>query len=226
MTDVEVVALWVGLISSIVGVVLSVVAIAFAVLVNNRSSDINDKMIRSLQKVEFTVERSSDDTRELIKAAWDKMLGNVERASDPSPSSLLVREITSGLSAELRTELGLYRPSRDQILPVETEQIKRLDDLLESVETSLALQMDILGHSENRGEAFDYILEELAELSPEAQELASMIARRHLTSAQYQSLIRGSQISEAIRELRESGFLVPLEGYSEDGDEVLAVVCC
>jgi hypothetical protein len=55
VTGVEAVALWVGLISSIVGVVLSVVAIAFAVLVNNRASDINDKMIQSLQKVELTV---------------------------------------------------------------------------------------------------------------------------------------------------------------------------
>ena len=73
MTDVEAVALWVGLIASIVGVVLSIVAIAFAVLVNNRVSDINDKMIQSLQKIEFAVERSSEDTRELIKAGWDKM---------------------------------------------------------------------------------------------------------------------------------------------------------
>ena len=76
------------MISSIVIVVLSIVTIAFAVLVNNRASDINDKMIQSLQKIEFAVERSSEDTRELIKADWDKMLGNVESNSGASSVDL------------------------------------------------------------------------------------------------------------------------------------------
>jgi hypothetical protein len=149
------------------------------------------------------------------------MLGNVERAPDASPGNSSIREIASGLSAELKAELGLHAPSEDQTPSAETEQNERLDDLLESLETSLALQMEILSHSGRQSEAFDFVLEELSELSPEAQELATMIMGRHLTSAQYQSLVRNSQVSEAVKELRESGFLVPLEGYSEDGDEML-----
>jgi hypothetical protein len=149
------------------------------------------------------------------------MLGNVERAPDASPGNSSIREIASGLSAELKAELGLHAPSEDQTPSAETEQNERLDDLLESLETSPALQMEILSHSGRQSEAFDFVLEELSELSPEAQELATMIMGRHLTSAQYQSLVRNSQVSEAVKELRESGFLVPLEGYSEDGDEML-----
>jgi hypothetical protein len=39
------------------GVVLSIVAVVFAIRVNNRATDVNNQMIRSLQKIESSVER-------------------------------------------------------------------------------------------------------------------------------------------------------------------------
>jgi len=64
----QTIALWVGLLSGIVGIVLSVVAIVFTVLVDRRSSQVTGQTIQSLQKIESAVERLSSDTRELIKA--------------------------------------------------------------------------------------------------------------------------------------------------------------
>lgn len=221
MTQVEVVALWVGLISSIVGVVLSVVAIVFAVLVNNRASDINDRMIESLQKTQFSVERSSEDTRDLIKAGWDKMLVNVGKSPETHPDNASVREIASGLSAELRAGLGLRDTPQSQGDSVQPEQIERLNDLLENLETSLEIQLDILSRSETSGETFEYVLDELGGLSTEALELARAVVRHHLTLDQYRSLLSSSQLSGAIGELRASGLLVPLEGYSREGNEIL-----
>lgn len=177
-------------------------------------------MIQSLQKIEFAVERSSEDTRELIKAGWDKMLGNVGRVPDTSSVNLPVKEIASGLSAELRAELGLNESAQSQTPPVGNEQIERLNELLENLEASLEIQLDTLAHSERPSEALDYILNELSELSLEAQELARAIIPRHLTLPQYQVLLKSSQLSEAISELRMNGLLVPLEGFSEDGSEV------
>src|SRR5579864_4569961 len=84
MNQAESVAFWVGFIGSMVGIVLSIVAIVFSILVDRRSSRISDHTIQSLQKIESAVERLSSDTRELIKAGWDKMLGNVDKASPPS----------------------------------------------------------------------------------------------------------------------------------------------
>lgn len=77
MTDVEKVALWIGLLSGAISIALSLVAIVFAILVDKRAKDVSDQTIKSLQKIESAVERQSDDTRELIKAGWDKMLGTV-----------------------------------------------------------------------------------------------------------------------------------------------------
>lgn len=54
-TDVDKVALWAGLISNIVGIVLSVVAIVFAVLGSLRLEKVTDATIRSLRKIESDV---------------------------------------------------------------------------------------------------------------------------------------------------------------------------
>jgi hypothetical protein len=106
MSQVETVALWAGLISSIAGIVLSIVAMVFAIWVNNRATDINNQMIRSLQKIESSVERVSTDTRELITAAWNKMLGDMGRDTEAdSASSETPDEISSGIASEVRSEL-------------------------------------------------------------------------------------------------------------------------
>src|SRR5271156_2537844 len=104
MTDVEKVALWCGLIASVVSTVLSVVAIWFAIHVNSRSEAVSDQTIRSLQKIESFVQKLSDDTAGLVKAAWDKMLGNMYRTEGVDAQVSNAKEIASGLTAELKTE--------------------------------------------------------------------------------------------------------------------------
>jgi mannose/fructose/N-acetylgalactosamine-specific phosphotransferase system component IIC len=59
MTDVEKIALWVGLIASIVSIVLSVVAIVFARIVDKSAREVSAQTIKSLQKIESYVERLS-----------------------------------------------------------------------------------------------------------------------------------------------------------------------
>ena len=76
MADVDKIALWAGLISSIVSIVLSIVAIVVAILVNSRSEKVSDQTIKSLQKIESSIERLSGDTSGLIKGAWDTMLAS------------------------------------------------------------------------------------------------------------------------------------------------------
>ena|SRR5436190_17397695 len=104
MNNVEQVALWVGLISGIVSIVMSVVAIAFAVMVDRSSRAVTAQTIKSLQKIESDVERLSSDTRELIKAGWDRMLGSVSLAYPPE--STAPSQLASGIAAELKSELA------------------------------------------------------------------------------------------------------------------------
>src|SRR5262245_13410053 len=107
MSTVETVALWVGLISSIVSIVLSIVAIVFSLLVERQSSRVAAQTIQSLQKIESAVERLSSDTRELVKAGWDKMLGYVAPPllNAPIPDAA-AKSVASGITAELRADLA------------------------------------------------------------------------------------------------------------------------
>src|SRR6267143_1957013 len=73
LTQLEAVGLWAGLLSSVVSVVLSLVAIFFARDVDRRSIEINNQTIRSLQSIQSTVQRLSEDTGGLIKVAWERM---------------------------------------------------------------------------------------------------------------------------------------------------------
>src|SRR3954464_15733564 len=101
MGEVERVALWVGLIASVAGIVLSIVAIWFAREVDTRSAAITKQTIQSLQKIESTVERQSKDTQELIKAAWDAMLGGMGQPQTPAPSSPAQAGATQRLASGL-----------------------------------------------------------------------------------------------------------------------------
>ncbi|HEV7685771.1 MAG TPA: hypothetical protein VGQ80_04325 [Acidimicrobiia bacterium] len=77
LSQLETVSLWAGLISTIVSIVLSIVAILFARDVDRRSMEINSQTIRSLEAIQSTVQRLSDDTGGLIKVAWERMLGTM-----------------------------------------------------------------------------------------------------------------------------------------------------
>jgi type II secretory pathway pseudopilin PulG len=77
LTQVETVGLWVGLVSAIVSIVLSIVAIAFARDVDRRSLEISHQTIRSLEAIQSAVQRLSEDTGGLIKVAWERMLGSM-----------------------------------------------------------------------------------------------------------------------------------------------------
>lgn len=148
MSQVETVAMWAGLIASIAGIVLSVAALVFGVWVNNRATEVSDQTIRSLQKIESAVERLSDDTRNLIKAGWDKMLGSVENLSAPQRAEAEdaederqpATEIASGLAQEARADLGLTgeRPSGGAVSP---ELVQRFERVLENLEQSMAAQL-------------------------------------------------------------------------------------
>jgi hypothetical protein len=82
--DVQNVGSWIGLVSAIVSIVLSVVAIMFARDVDRRSLEINTQTIRSLEAIQAAVQRLSDDTGGLIKVAWERMLGSVS-SNGPQP---------------------------------------------------------------------------------------------------------------------------------------------
>ena len=213
MSDVEKVALWFGLIASVVSTVLSVVAIWFAVHVNSRSEAVSDQTIRSLQKIESFVQKLSDDTSGLVKAAWDKMLGNIYRSEGVAAQVSNAKEIASGLTAELKTEIEEKARTGQQATPLEITQ--RLEKAIESWEKALETQIAPARNPRRDRETYS-MYRFLRKLSPMALELLSQIKNYHLTRAQYRSLL-DSDLAQTIRELRRAGLLVPLEGTEELG---------
>lgn len=213
MTEVEKIALWAGLISSIVSIALSVVATVFAILVNHRSEKVSDQTIKSLQKIESTVERLSEDTSGLIKAAWDTMLGSVSgtMARGALGTSSAAHEIASGLASEVRSEIAVTGQGGDTVANLS----KRIESALQKLQTSIEGQLKVQSRP-NRPAAVFSKLEMLESLSPLAQELTrGLLSGGHLSQAQYNSLETGP-LKKTISELREAGLLVPLKGHDDD----------
>jgi hypothetical protein len=218
MNQVESVSFWVGLISSIVGIVLSLVAIVFSVLVDRRSSTISDRTIQSLQKIESAVERSSSDTRDLIKAGWDKMLGNVERGPVSSVSDTSAKEVAAGIAAELRSELQSLNPGKNDTSDDSKRRVDQLEKYIKDLEASLVSQLKS-AHSDIRPSAkFDEISEMIRQLTEPAYALLAAIRHRHLTQSQYRNLSSGA-FASSVLELRRSGLLVPVVHQTSHGPE-------
>src|SRR5437660_1626484 len=108
LTQVETVGLWTGLLSAVVSIVLSVVAILFARDVDRRSMEISNQTIRSLESIQSTVQRLSDDTGGLIKVAWERMLGTMGAATAQPDSEL--QGLLYGLLAEFRQDANDLAP--------------------------------------------------------------------------------------------------------------------
>jgi hypothetical protein len=204
MSTVEQVALWAGLISSIVSVVLSIVAIAFAVMVDRSARAVTAQTIKSLQKIESDVERLSSDTRELIKAGWDRMLGSVQPPQ--SLDSGVKGQMAAGIAAELKSELAPLLQQTDKTKQELLE--RRLQEVIEQLQSSLTKAPRIASRT-RRSSAVDAVRSALATLSPEAVGMvALMTGKRHLESREYRELREGP-LAAAVRELRRSGLLAP-----------------
>lgn len=205
MSQVETVALWVGLIAGIAGTVLALVAIWFAFQVNTRASEVSDQTIRSLRKIESEVERLSKDTSGLIKAAWDKMIGGGEMRLDTPQED--ADRMASGLSAELRETLATRNDS---------QLTARLDQAVERLERSLSSQVRRFHRSDHPAAAVDELVRALSELAGTSVSLLDEISHLHLTRDQYVALESDGYLSSSIRQLWDAGLLVPVSTAEDE----------
>jgi hypothetical protein len=216
MNQVESVAFWCAFIASIVGTVLALVAIAFSVLVDRRSSRVSDHTIQSLQKIESAVERLSSDTRELIKAGWDKMLGGVEKSPPPDSSDPDAKQLAAGIAAELRSELTALFPDKKPDGQGPEKKDERIEAYLKELEASLMAQMRGSAESSRPSARFEDVSNTVRGLSVQAYCLLRAIRFRHLTQAQYRRLADGP-LADALFELRKAGLLAPVAHRTEGG---------
>ncbi|TCC33595.1 hypothetical protein E0H50_16665 [Kribbella sindirgiensis] len=207
---------WIGVITGVVGVTLSIVAIWFALAVDKRSQAVTEQTIKSLQKIETSVERQSSDTQNLIKAGWDRLLGN----AIPGPSLIAsgaqdVKALASGIAAELKTELAPAANAEGDSAAsnVDREAVEEaLQNALASLD-ELTRQPSAGGSTSSR---VDRLMEELAELDPFTFELARAIGQYgvHLERNQYVRLLN-SGARNAVRKLRAVGILSPLTPHGD-----------
>ena len=214
MSQVETVALWAGLIASIAGIVLSIVATIFAIYVSKESSLVNQQMIRSLQKIETTVEHLSADTRELITAGWNKMLAGLG-AEDDGDTSEAPDEISSGIASEVRSEL-----TEDGIGESGPQRVERLERALEDLRETLSAQLR-QRPTRDSTDPISALAEKIRGLPIEARAFISILSRgRHLTRKEYTISSINQPLKVAMKSLRTAGLLVPLQGHSEDNGPV------
>jgi len=217
MNQGQTVAFWIGLIGSVVGIVLSIVAIVFSILVDRRSSKISDHTIQSLQKIESAVERLSSDTRELIKAGWDKMLGNVDRAVPPASSESSAKEVAAGIAAELRSELTTLGGDRGSADKAQLK-VEELEKYLKNLEASLMAQLRAQRMDARPSTRFESVLEMIGDLTPQTHALLRSISDSHLTQTEYKRLA-STRFGPSLLELRKAGLLVPVVHNTSTGPE-------
>jgi hypothetical protein len=211
--QVTVVATWIGLLSSVVSIVLSIVAIVFARDVDLRSAQVTSHTIQSLQKIESQVERTSQDTSGLIKIAWDRMLSGVPPQESGTPhEGTSVQELTDGVLTEMRRQLEEANISAEKV-----------EHTMESlVDTVMGLQADRPPIRDKSSTitltaTFDAAMQAIDGLEPVPSALLQAIAHGpHLSRPQYMALLSKPSISGALRVLRRRGLLEPVRSKTED----------
>ena len=122
-----------------------IASLGFEFLVNNCATQVNYQTIKSLQKIESTVERLSEDTLNLIKAGWDKMLGGFGDAPgssrDEEDEEREDREIASGLTDEAKAELGLIDQHKSSQAKSTKEELQQIDQVLNRLQDTLQAQL-------------------------------------------------------------------------------------
>ena len=209
MNQTETVAFWFSFVGSVVGIVLAIIAIAFSILVDRRSSRISEHTIQSLQKIESVVERLSSDTRELIKAAWDKMLGGVDKAQGSESSDSSAKQIAAGIAAELRSELAALSSEKGTQGQGSQQKLDQLEGYLKELEASLMAQLRKATESARPSARFEEVTVLIRDLSARTFALLKAISSAHLTQPEYRQLSAGP-LGDSILELRKSGLLVPV----------------
>jgi hypothetical protein len=215
MTEVEHVALWAGLIASIVGIALSIVAILFTISVEKSNRAVAEQTTKTLRKIESEVDRTSQDMRELIRVGWNKMLGVSDGHGPQSlESSTSYDAVASGMTSELRSELGSPHPENGEKTTV--GESERIEEILRNFEQDLRGQFEAAKASRTPGAAFDRVYATVESMSEEARGLALMLAYdSHLEKSEYQKLLKGP-LRSAVRELRGRGLLVPVQAHQTD----------
>lgn len=232
MNQVETIGLWIGLLSSVVGIVLAIVALWFTFAVDRRGQQVNTQMVKSLQKIESTVERSSGDTVDLIKVAWERLLGNVNTGPVVGADEEAIRAIAAGIAAELSADVeeissqgddDTDQPSGDASKAIpdlereaarSREEVRKLERRLEQVLRSQRMS------GQSSRDRLNGLFEMLERASPVSRAVvAELVTGGHLTLDQYRQLSTASPIRGDFRSLRETGLLVPLRGATETGEE-------
>ncbi|MDB6110556.1 MAG: hypothetical protein JWR69_2306 [Pedosphaera sp.] len=209
MTQVETAALWIGLLSAVVSIVLSVVAILFARDVDRRSLEMTNQTIRSLEAIQSTVQRLSDDTGGLIKVAWERMLGTMGPQGDTA-----VQDMLPGLLAEFRQDANDLAPG--------TGVDKLARDVGERVRRATTRKSGTGREVAPRSWAFNAAIKAIESLSPLAIELLRALEQtHHLTRSQYQQLRKDADLALALDELRDQDILIPLQRTVPHGEETV-----
>lgn len=198
--EVEHVAVWVGLFVGVVGIVLSVVAIAFTWAVSNEANRLSEQIREGVIKVEHDVESVRESVRDLIREAWERMLPNLDRRPGAAAEAV-ASESAAGLAAKITANAEGKAPSE--------EQVDAAADLIRAQFRSPAL-------ARTTAERFSRTLDALDGMSLEARELARQLRGHHLTPEQVTALQEGV-LGDALRELVTSGLLGPLRSSGKEG---------
>jgi hypothetical protein len=172
--------------------------------------EISSQTIRSLESIQATVQRLSDDTGGLIKVAWERMLGSM-----PAPrADGDFQGLLSGLLGEFRQDVTELPPGAS------VEKLTR--DVAERLRRATTQGLGGGRESQLKGWAFDAVAEAIESLPPLAIELLRRLERgQHFTRDDYRELRRDPELATALDELRDRDLLVPFHHRGAHGEDTV-----
>lgn len=188
-------------------------------MVDGRSREVTEQTIKSLQKIETSVERLSSDTQGLIKAGWDRMLGSAigdgthRLVSDDTND---IKAIASGITAELRSDLLANAEGRSEKPEPGAKggspDVATIEAALDELQSTLESMRSVVAPSPSRVSSVDRWVDVLGSLDPVSFEIAKALSLfgAHLERPQYASLSSNPNTQHAVEKLRTVGLLVPL----------------
>lgn len=161
----------------------------------------------------YNPNRTDENFLAALGPACNQLKRTIKRlglAARRSQSNAAAETVASGLSTELK----------QQLTTMLIEQNARVEGAFKTFETNFRGFLDTQQRVDQAMDPLDS-LQRLAKemLSQDARVLLKLIAGHHLTFDQYDGLLSTS-ISHALEQLRDVGFLIPMEGYDKRGKEV------
>lgn len=228
------IAFWVSFLSSIVSLVLSIIAIWFTIKVNERSEKVNDAMLSDLRDIKNATLEQTSQIKDLIRDAWKKVYAPEEVIAVSHVENEVVRERTDESLDELRelmNQLIQQNASKSENgntpQPATSLEIAQLGAQFERLERSIDKIQRTSRSASRMSSDVEYLYRDIDRLPLRAQTVLRVLPKqfggRPIMEDKLPALLQSS-LGNSIQALLKSRILIEIEIDDTSGAKRVIIV--